>query len=132
MLYENNTIHFVLQSKGGCGKSFVSSLLSQFLKTKNVKLKLLDTDQENTTFTHFKGLKVKNINIMNAKREIDIRKFDGMIDEIVGHDGVCVVDNGSNTFTPWMNYAVSSDIFSVLHTVESSSKKRGLSSEKLF
>ena len=44
-----NTIHFVLQAKGGIGKSFVSTLLAQHLLAETGAVRCFDTDQENTT-----------------------------------------------------------------------------------
>lgn len=43
----HNTAHFIMQSKGGAGKSVVSSLLAQYLLEKNPNLMLIDTDPSN-------------------------------------------------------------------------------------
>lgn len=53
-----NTVHFVLQAKGGIGKSFVSALLAQHVLKHTGAVKCFDTDQENTTFAHYAGLAV--------------------------------------------------------------------------
>src|SRR5215218_9527328 len=54
-----NTVHFVLQAKGGIGKSFVSTLLAQHLAAEAGAVRCFDTDQENTTFAHYRGLLVQ-------------------------------------------------------------------------
>ena len=56
-----NTIHFILQGKGGCGKSFVASLLAQFFAAQDADLKTFDTDQENNTFSQYAQLNVQHV-----------------------------------------------------------------------
>src|ERR1700746_3061632 len=58
-----NTIHFVLQAKGGIGKSFVSTLLAQYLLNETGAVRCFDTDQENTTFAHYAALSVSHITL---------------------------------------------------------------------
>ena len=50
-------IHFVLQGKGGVGKSFISAILAQFI-AKNSEVMCYDTDPVNQTFAAFKALNV--------------------------------------------------------------------------
>ena len=53
-----NTAHFVMQSKGGAGKSVVSVMLAQYLKAFNKDLILIDTDPSNKTLGEYKQLDV--------------------------------------------------------------------------
>ena len=39
-----NTVHFVLQAKGGIGKSFVSTLLAQHVLNETGAVRCFDTD----------------------------------------------------------------------------------------
>src|SRR6266513_1302816 len=66
-----NTIHFVLQAKGGIGKSFVSTLLAQYLLNEAGGVHCFDNDQENTTFTHYEALAVRHVTVANSSRLID-------------------------------------------------------------
>ena len=50
-------LHFVLNAKGGIGKSFISSLLCQYLLFKNESILAIDTDPNNTTLYNIKALK---------------------------------------------------------------------------
>lgn len=109
-----NTVHFILQGKGGIGKSFVSSLLAQYLKSKTGNLKAFDTDQVNTTFAFYKALGVEQISLTTGFNEIDPKGFDIMIEKLITEDGPFVIDNGANTFSPLLSYMVESDIFSLL------------------
>ena len=111
----NNSVHLILQGKGGIGKSWISSLLAQYIKDhRKESIQCFDTDQENTTFSHYKELGVKHINVMNADRTINRKMFDGMMEMIFSTDENIVIDNGANTFSPLMAYLVENDIIGLL------------------
>jgi len=110
-----NTVHFVLQGKGGIGKTYVSTILAQWLKTKSESpLRCYDTDQENTTFSRYKALDVKHVPVMTESRTIDPKRFDALMIDILEEDGNCVIDNGANTFSPLMAYLIENDCFNLL------------------
>ncbi|MEJ6115614.1 conjugal transfer protein TraL [Aeromonas salmonicida] len=111
----NNTVHFILQGKGGIGKSFVASLLAQYIKDHiNEQLLCFDTDQENTTFAHYKDLNVKHIHVMNNDRTINRKMFDSMMEGILSSDENIVIDNGANTFSPLMAYIIENGVIEML------------------
>ncbi|ELA09268.1 TraL-like protein [Moraxella macacae 0408225] len=66
-----NTAHFIMQSKGGAGKSVVAALLAQYLKKMNNDLILIDTDPSNKTLGKYKGLDVQKIEVLNKRKLID-------------------------------------------------------------
>jgi len=99
-----NTVHFVLQGKGGIGKSFVAALLAQYFQDQGAELIAFDTDQENTTFAHYKALNVRHVPVMTEARTIDAKRFDGLMEQILNENGTVVVDNGANTFSPLIAY----------------------------
>ncbi len=110
-----NTVHFVLQGKGGIGKTYVSTILAQWLQTKSeTPLRCYDTDQENTTFSRYKSLDVKHVPVMTESRTIDPKRFDALMIDILEADGNCVIDNGANTFSPLMAYLIENDCFTLL------------------
>lgn len=110
-----NTVHFVLQGKGGIGKTFVSSILSQWLKGhSDTELRCYDTDQENTTFTRYKAMNVKHVPVMTESRTIDPKRFDALMLDILENDGNCVIDNGANTFSPLMAYLIENACFDLM------------------
>lgn len=98
------TVHFILQGKGGVGKSFIASALAQFLLCKEKKVHLYDTDPVNQTFARYENLNVQMIEILNKHEQIDSSKFDKLIEDIIEKDGVAVIDNGAATFIPLMDY----------------------------
>lgn len=111
-----DSIHFVLQGKGGIGKSFIASLLAQYFADKGTApLKCYDTDQENTTFGHYKALDVALIPVMKPGHIIDPKKFDHLMEQLLTTDGaVSVIDNGSNTFAPLCAYLVENNVIDFL------------------
>lgn len=111
----HNTVHFILQGKGGIGKTLVSTILAQWLGQKDGdKLRCFDTDQENPTFSRYKALNVKHVPVMTDTRNIDPKRFDALMIDILEDEGSCVVDNGANSFTPLMAYLIENDCFAML------------------
>jgi hypothetical protein len=110
-----NTVHFILQGKGGIGKTFVSSIIAQWMKKQNPEfLRCYDTDQENTTFSRYKAMHVKHVPVMTESRTIDPKRFDALMLDILESDANCVIDNGANTFSPLMAYLIENDCFDLL------------------
>lgn len=112
-------VHFVLQGKGGVGKSLIASFFAQHQKSQGKNIQCFDTDPVNQTFMRFKALDVKQINIMTEDKTIDTSRFDGLIEVIANSDSeVFIIDNGAATFIPLMNYMldnrVMDDIFTPL------------------
>ena len=110
----NNSVHFILQSKGGCGKTFVSSLLAQFFLNTGSDLKGFDTDQENRDFYAYKALPVRYVDVMSGSTSIDPKKFDGFMESLLTEEGTHVVDNGANSFTPLLGYLVENEGLALL------------------
>jgi hypothetical protein len=110
-----NTVHFILQGKGGIGKTLVSTILAQWIAPRDERpLRCYDTDQENATFSRYKAMNVKHVPVMTDSRNIDPKRFDALMIDILEEDGNCVVDNGANTFSPLMGYLLENDCFALL------------------
>ena len=119
------SIHFILQKKGGVGKSLVSSFFTQYLKSKNYYVRAFDADPANHSFADFKDLKADVINILDSNNEIDARNFDKLIDKLCRIDdadvrGHAVIDTGSSCFIPLVAYIRQSDAFGVLESMGNS------------
>lgn len=103
-------IHFILQGKGGVGKSVVATLLAQYLSAKNKPVYCADTYPVNDTFARYKALQVKRFAILSSDQLIDPRAFDLLIEQLLEHEGNAVVDNGSSTFIPLSAYMVENQV----------------------
>lgn len=113
-----NTVHFILQAKGGIGKSFVSTLLAQYILNETGEVRCFDTDQENTTFAHYRGLKVQHIEVVADSRLVDPKKFDALMETLLTEPGNFVVDTGANTFSNLLAYMVENEVFKMLSEAE--------------
>ena len=98
------TIHIILQGKGGVGKSFIASLLTQYLKQNSSDVLCIDTDPVNHTFSSYKAFDVKQINILDEFNNINTRAFDDLVELLLHHNGDAVIDNGASTFIPFSSY----------------------------
>lgn len=107
-------VHFVLQGKGGVGKSLISSLLTQFLVAQNQVVRCYDTDPVNQTFSRFQGLNTQQIDILTPHKTVDASKFDILIEQLVEQDGVAVIDNGAATFVPLIGYLRENNVIDFL------------------
>ena len=108
-------VHFVMQSKGGVGKSFTAWLLSQYLLEKHGDdFAAFDTDTSNRTLSQFKSLPVRELQLSPDNMEIDPRRFDTMMEQLLTEDKDFVIDTGSNTFNALWKYMVENDAMRML------------------
>lgn len=110
-----STIHFILQGKGGVGKSLISSMLFQFLLRQGLPVSGVDTDPVNSTLTGYKELSVHSLKIMNGD-DIDQRRFDYLMEVILQQPEKAhlVIDNGAATFVPLCSYLKDNAVFDLL------------------
>ncbi len=102
------TIHFVLQGKGGVGKSYVASHLAQFLQGKYTSPNCIfyDTDPVNQTFASLQALNVNTVHIL-ADGVVDVQKFDELLNVLIDpkmKNKQIVIDNGASSFLPLLAY----------------------------
>ncbi|WP_426107454.1 conjugal transfer protein TraL [Massilia sp. TSP1-1-2] len=107
-------IHFVLQGKGGVGKSMSAAILAQYIGERGGEPSTnIDTDPVNSTFQGYKALNVKRLQIMEAD-EINPRSFDTLIEMIAAAKGDVIVDNGASSFVPLSHFLISNQVPALL------------------
>jgi hypothetical protein len=106
-----------MEGKGGGGKSFVASLLFQYLRFHQKPVSGCDTDPVNSTFAGYNEFGVTTLPLMNGE-DIDSRKFDELINIICGlpEDHHIIVDNGASSFVALCSYAKESGALNILST----------------
>jgi hypothetical protein len=107
-------IHFTLMGKGGAGKSLISWLIAQYFASSGHELYCADTDPTNASFSKFKALNVDYIQIADDSMTIDSAKFDALVERLVEHQGVSVIDNGASSFLPFMRYMNENGVLELL------------------
>lgn len=113
------TIHFILQGKGGVGKSMIASMLFQYFAEADNVTYGYDTDPVNKTLSAFAEYSnsIKQIDIMQEDGDnIDSRKFDLLLEELANapKDSQIVIDNGASSFIALGSYIADSDMLSIL------------------
>lgn len=120
------TLHFVLQGKGGVGKSMCAFFLVQFLRRHGREVAAFDADPVNATLSAFAeaaGYPVERVNLLDDTGGLEPRHYDVLIDTLarLPKNTHAVVDNGSSSFLTVMRYLRESDVFGLLrdngHTV---------------
>ena len=111
--------HFVLQGKGGVGKSFVASLIAQYLADQGRLQGCFDTDPVNGSLQTIPALAAEPVELL-TKNVLNVKGVDHLIQSIVTAKLDVVVDNGAASFLSLSRYLVENDIASVL-------RERGIS-----
>lgn len=113
---KRNAAHFVLQGKGGVGKSLIASFLAQYLSDPARRARpaqCIDTDPVNQTLTAYRALRAVHLPLLEGSR-IDERKFDLLMERLLCDDGNFVIDNGASSFVPMSNYLIEGNAFGLL------------------
>ncbi|KXV49675.1 conjugal transfer protein [Gluconobacter albidus] len=105
-------VHFVMQGKGGVGKTTAAALLGQYLKGIDPETVCVDIDPVNSSFSDFKALEPIALEIMNDGA-IDQRAFDTLMEMIAETPHTFVVDSGASTFLPLTQYLADGPVFSI-------------------
>lgn len=100
--------HFTLQGKGGVGKSYVSALIAQYLRSQNEPVTVIDTDPVNATLSGYKAFDTQRLELMK-NGELVTRNFDKLIEQIFEEDTNFVIDNGAASFIPLSFYIAEND-----------------------
>jgi len=106
-------VHFTLQGKGGVGKSYISSLLAQYLMRAGVSVQCIDTDPVNDTLSQYLALKAERLNVLIDGR-VDEGAFDEMLERIVTEPTSFIVDSGATSFVALINHLTECDAFDLI------------------
>jgi hypothetical protein len=108
------SVHFVMQAKGGVGKSTVAVLLAEYMIERELPLQCFDTDPSNATLYEFGGLNAEYVQSLKGFR-VGESMFDPMMSKILKtKDKAMLVDVGTSNYLPMMSYLRDADLFSVL------------------
>jgi hypothetical protein len=90
--------HFTLQGKGGIGKSLVSFLFLQYLKSIKNNVVAIDADPINQTLKNFKNIDAQFFKLVEND-DFNAINFDKLIHTILSDtENEYFIDNGSSTF----------------------------------
>ena len=106
-------VHYILQGKGGVGKTLVASVTAQYIKSKNRPLVVYDTDPVNATLAGYKALNTQRLELLHDGSLVE-RSFDALIENIIESDSNFVVDNGAASFIPLSYYLAENDAINLI------------------
>lgn len=110
-----HNVHFVMNGKGGIGKSYVSGLIQQSYMEKNVPVMGIDTDPANATLLSHKEYTVEHIKLFDeGTQKLDIGNFDRMMESIFEFEGEQVIDVGASAFTHLSEYMLENQAFEMI------------------
>lgn len=112
---QKKQVHFILQGKGGVGKSYVASLIIQYLD-QYAPVIAIDTDPVNATLSGYRRFRTQRLELLKDNR-IDDRVFDELIEKIMDTQANFVVDNGASSFIPLSSYLAENEaIEGIMHS----------------
>jgi hypothetical protein len=110
--------HFVMTTKGGVGKSYVASLITQWLMSRDKEVQAFDNDPATATLFAYKALPVKRIQLVTNEDEIDQAAYDQMVTDMLAGTSDFVIDNGASNYFALINYMRENGLFDVLRANE--------------
>ena len=108
-----HAIHWMMQAKGGVGKSTCASFLLQYLQGKGRTVQGLDVDPSNHTLKAYKALPVTVVDLIEDE-EINPRLFDAAMVRMLNEASDFVIDTGSSGFVPLWNYVVQNRVMELI------------------
>ena len=106
-------LHFVLQGKGGVGKTVVALLLSQFIEENGEPVICVDTDPVNASLSSLSSMNPERVSIFAGKK-VDTRALDLFTEKLLTADAHFVVDNGASSFVPVSRYLIENDVAAMM------------------
>ncbi|MEA2772910.1 MAG: hypothetical protein QOD93_5872 [Acetobacteraceae bacterium] len=110
---EQRKLHFVLQGKGGVGKTFVSLLLAQAIAGRGEPVTCIDTDPVNASLSSLSSMNPERVSIFQGKK-VDTRALDLFVERLLSDDSHFVVDNGASSFVPVSQYLLENDVVGMM------------------
>jgi len=116
---DRRTAHFIMQSKGGSGKTYIATQLAQYLNHKGRNPTIVDTDPVNR---HLKGFKALNVEELDTVETVDGVKrvvegcFDALIERICTEESDFLIDSGASNFIPLSAYLLENKGFDTLRS----------------
>jgi hypothetical protein len=105
----------VLQGKGGVGKTYIASLVAQYLREHDRATICFDTDPVNNSLVAITALGADPVMLLEDE-SLNVGAVDAMIERIVKEDVDVVMDNGAASFVPLSNYLISDKVAEVIDT----------------
>ncbi|MBN8649055.1 MAG: hypothetical protein J0L55_13965 [Caulobacterales bacterium] len=101
-----NSINLILQAKYDVGKTYIASIMAEYIQAKGREFRAYDADESENSFAKFGGLKVEPIEILDANRHLNPSAFDKFWTEAISRNYNLVIDTGADIFEPLVQHFV--------------------------
>jgi len=108
-------VHFILNSKGGVGKSLVGSMTCQCEQARGRPILCFDGDATTATLSSFPALGAIRLPMMQEGSVIDPRQLDAFVEQAITAQSDVLLDSGASTYAVLTNYALENDLFAQIH-----------------
>lgn len=105
--------HIVLQGKGGVGKTFIASLIAQYLADHGRLSACFDTDPINGSFQTIAALGAEPVMLLLGN-DLNVKEVDRLIESVLKVDRDVVIDSGAASFVPLGAYLIENGVLPVL------------------
>lgn len=113
---KTENVHFTVNSKGGVGKSFTTTIIAGYYNDFGSPAKCIDTDPTTKTFSAFKAFGATRISNLIVDNDIDKAAFDDLIQQILTEEDTNhVIDTGASGYVTFMSYFVEGQIAEILY-----------------
>lgn len=113
LVVKPKTVHAVITGKGGVGKSFIASMLTQYLLETGEPVAAFDVDPCQSTLSNIDGLPAESIEILDGDT-VNVALMDACFTRMLEEENNFVLDSGAAGFVAFMSYLLKDRIFEVL------------------
>lgn len=106
-------IHFIVQCKGGLGKSIIASLLIAYLRDSGQDVLCASVDPFDSTVSRYANTHVDDYVPVDWQGNVDHLEFNKLIEKLLQHSGSAVVDISSSMFIPFLSYMYGCGILAI-------------------
>jgi len=102
-------VHFIMNGKGGVGKSTVGAFIANYLRHVDEPFVVIDADPLNATLAGYKAFAARRVELMNGAT-LDEAQFDKAAEMFLTEEAHFIVDTGASAFIPVSNYLIENEV----------------------
>lgn len=107
------TINFVMQGKGGCGKTVAAQLVAEFLRCRGDAFACIDADPVNASFAAIRAFGAEHVRLVVGGK-VNVDALNSLAERLYTEDACFVVDTGASSYLPLLSYLIDAEILDFL------------------
>lgn len=101
-----NSINLILQAKNDVGKTYIASILAEYLQANDSEFRAYDTDNSKNSLAKFGRLKAEPIELLDKNPAAFEMAFGKFLNLVIAKNEGAVIDSGADIFEPIVQYFV--------------------------